>query len=1025
MSKQFTAALKITSDSADAQKDVHKLGASLQDVGNQGKNSGTELDKNATAVNKLSGTLDAGERNAQKLAAAQATLNSALAAGTINQERHNVLLAQATTRWGAHNDVVAKGGISAGQTAQAMRMLPAQITDITTSLASGMPAWMVLIQQGGQIKDSFGGVGPAFKQLASLVTVARVAMAGSVGAVAAVALAYKQGASEVDAYNKALIMSGNAAGTTAGQLDQMAANVGKVVGTQGAAAEALAQMAGTGEVATANLEQFTTVALDMERSVGIAMSETVKNFSELGKAPMATTLKLNEAYHYLTSAVYEQIKALQLQGREQEAGEVAQKAFADAMGGRTAQIKSNLGVLEKSWITLGDAAKKSWDFMLDIGRQDTPERKFAEIKKRIEDIQFLLANPGLAKNWGGTQALQTELDGLQAQQAPALAEKAKADQAAAEQAKTAKITEEGIKADKDNQKYADAALTKKEQYAKRLETYRLNLAKINAGLAQSGLAPVSNQKVKAQENAIKEEVYGKGPSAAEAAKASAEVEMAKVKANLSLLSDAIKTSDAIIGQALKDGNVTLDAAYAVRLANLQADTDAQRQALELDRAEVDKALTQARTTTERAPLLQQRVQIDAQLKLLDSSLREGTRQLGIWKTEQEKQLANITAKVRVEVANLTGKFDRSAVEAQLKAQFEGEYKAAATLPTAPEQTGARNNIDMLVKAGVAQAEFNAKLGEAQRLQSQLAVQEEAIRTQAAQGYISQTEAEARLVQARAMQVPALQSIVDKLREMRDAMPADAAAAIDQMSASIGQLDNTVKAATPAVVDLGTKLKNTAIDGLADAAASAMTNFSNLGDMVKGTLRQMAADILRSGVKSALRQAFSMDGGGGGGGGSGISSFFSGVKALFGFAEGGHIRGPGTGTSDSIPALINGTTPIAVSNNEFIQPEKAVNKYGLGFMEAVRTLQFPKPQFAFGGLVQAHQRARFATGGQVSGAAAGNTPNVSIQFTNTGTPQRVTDQSQQFNGKDMIVRVMLADLAINGPIAQGMRATRGR
>ncbi|MFN7050230.1 phage tail length tape measure family protein, partial [Proteus mirabilis] len=43
-----------------------------------------------------------------------------------------------------------------GQYRNAMRHLPAQMTDIVTSLASGMPVWMVMIQQGGQIKDSFG-----------------------------------------------------------------------------------------------------------------------------------------------------------------------------------------------------------------------------------------------------------------------------------------------------------------------------------------------------------------------------------------------------------------------------------------------------------------------------------------------------------------------------------------------------------------------------------------------------------------------------------------------------------------------------------------------------------------------------------------------------------------------------------------------------------------------------------------------------------------------------------------------------
>ena len=76
---------------------------------------------------------------------------------------------------------VEKLGITMGQYRQAMRMLPAQITDITTSLASGMPVWLVAIQQGGQIKDSFGGVGNACKALLKYINPLKVGIGAVVG----------------------------------------------------------------------------------------------------------------------------------------------------------------------------------------------------------------------------------------------------------------------------------------------------------------------------------------------------------------------------------------------------------------------------------------------------------------------------------------------------------------------------------------------------------------------------------------------------------------------------------------------------------------------------------------------------------------------------------------------------------------------------------------------------------------------------------------------------------------------------
>ncbi len=121
------------------------------------------------------------------------------------------------------------GSITIGQYKQAMRQLPMQMTDIVTSLASGMPVWMVMIQQGGQIKDSFGGVGNSLKALASLITPARVAMFGFAGAAAAVALAAYKGSQEFGEYNKQLILTGGYAGRTAAQLDALARSL-KLVG---------------------------------------------------------------------------------------------------------------------------------------------------------------------------------------------------------------------------------------------------------------------------------------------------------------------------------------------------------------------------------------------------------------------------------------------------------------------------------------------------------------------------------------------------------------------------------------------------------------------------------------------------------------------------------------------------------------------------------------------------------------------------------------------------------------------------
>ena len=67
-----------------------------------------------------------------------------------------------------------KAGISVGQYKAAMRMLPAQFTDVATQLAGGQSPWLILLQQGGQVKDSFGGMIPMFRGLAGAITLPMV-----------------------------------------------------------------------------------------------------------------------------------------------------------------------------------------------------------------------------------------------------------------------------------------------------------------------------------------------------------------------------------------------------------------------------------------------------------------------------------------------------------------------------------------------------------------------------------------------------------------------------------------------------------------------------------------------------------------------------------------------------------------------------------------------------------------------------------------------------------------------------------
>lgn len=278
---------------------------------------------------------------------------------------------------------LAKVGVSAGQTSQAMRQLPAQITDVATSLASGMPAWLVFVQQGGQIKDSFGGAMPALRAITGLMTPLALGLGGAAAASGLLTAAWFNGRQEAQEYARSIILTGNAAGVTASQLDTMAAAQARQAGTQGASAAALAQLVSTGRVARENLAQLTDVAVRMERTVGQSVETTVKMFADLGRDPVSAAAKLNESVNFLTADLYKQIVALSQQGREADAAALAQQALADATLPRLEELDRQLGYIDRGWRDITEWAPRAWDAMKGVGRADTIDQQIVEVQAKV------------------------------------------------------------------------------------------------------------------------------------------------------------------------------------------------------------------------------------------------------------------------------------------------------------------------------------------------------------------------------------------------------------------------------------------------------------------------------------------------------------------------------------------------------------------------------------------------------------------------------------------------------------------
>jgi len=380
-------------------------------------------------------------------------------------------------------DVTSKGfnanGKSAKEMQWAMRGMPAQITDIVVSLQAGQRPLTVLLQQGGQIKDMFGGIGPAAKALGTYIAGLVNPLTISAAAVAALTAAYYQGSKEADAYRSALILTGNAAGSSANQMADAAKRISQYTGTQHQAAAALAAVAETGKFTGSQLEQVAGIAVLMENTTGKAVEDTVKEFEKLAKDPAKAAVELNAKYNVLTSSVYEQIAALEKQGKTTEAVQLALDSFGSALSQRAGEITNNLGEIERIWRALKSGATRSWDDVLNIFRTETDLEKLADINKEINDL--VAKGPG-EEGSGEAVRRADRLKSLQSQAQLIVDSLQKEDQltdAQQKRAAQAKLAIEGIQG---LSKWEEASLTPAEKRAKvykEIDKYVENIRKDN------------------------------------------------------------------------------------------------------------------------------------------------------------------------------------------------------------------------------------------------------------------------------------------------------------------------------------------------------------------------------------------------------------------------------------------------------------------------------------------------------------------------------------------------------------------
>lgn len=280
------------------------------------------------------------------------------------------------------NDALRESSLSAKQAAAALRQVPMQFTDIVTGLASGQRPLQVLLQQGGQLKDVFGGIGPAARALGGYVAGLINPFTVAAAAIAAFGIAVNAAQKRVEEFARSAIFSGNFAGN-ADQLRQLADQIDRIGGVSaGTADDAVNALASIGTVSGEALRKASEASAQWASVTGGSVDEIAKKFAALQAEPLQALDKLNAAEHFLTEAQRERIRTLIDEGLQNEAAAESVKLYADVTIERAQAMRGEISTLDTALGMLKDSASSGWKAFSEFAS--------GAIDRTIEDIGALL-----------------------------------------------------------------------------------------------------------------------------------------------------------------------------------------------------------------------------------------------------------------------------------------------------------------------------------------------------------------------------------------------------------------------------------------------------------------------------------------------------------------------------------------------------------------------------------------------------------------------------------------------------------
>ncbi|RLO18400.1 phage tail tape-measure protein [Klebsiella pneumoniae] len=887
---------------------------------------GKEVEKLKKDLDSLLGSIDPTAKALGKLDAQEAQLRKSRKAGLIDD--------------GTFNDYLGK----LGSQREAIDHLSNGTEKLSLNSKAAGRELRVLAHQlvNGNWRDASNNIlslGNRTGMLPPLFSATTLAIGGTIGAVVGAGVVVASVLRDQDEFNRSIQLTGNYAGVTAGQLEMMTQAGGQLGSNYSQVRDILNGLVSSDKFTGDTLSSVSQAASVMAELTGKSAGDVVAEFSSMSESATQWAVNTNAQYHWLDSATYMRIRSLEEQGRHEEAIDAASEAYSKAGEERLNALNGKLSLVARGWKGLKDrmaeAIQTAKTGVFSIPGFDTPE---SNLNTRINRLSEVIERNEKRKDRldaGDQQRLKANKETLSF----LLAQKAALEANTKAEAKQQKVQDDAVVAAEalkttwaknrtEVEKEADAVDELRKQYQKMWATKGGQEA-----LRDRGVTSVDGQNFsggqwdtdtkKLNPAIAKAEQYNKQLQQTLNQK-KALTQLARVEADISngSLQDASKAEQDKARALAKQ----IDAQTA---ANKSAKSDA---------AETKKSFNENQRFVEQLEKqASKRVEGAAATRAQEIATRNLT-------AEQRKQAEAANAAITAQ------EFKNQNLQLQLQYMRDtGDTAGASLLETqsrfadmrrefeASGNTKGLSLLDQLLPVAETKIRVDDLKKQLDDLFAYQAQQETSIQAQVQGGLLNEIQGRQRLVELHQEVGDKVKGYLPQLKEMANA-PGEAGEKVRDMIRQLElQLDKLNQAGNELTIAFRDGLQSgieSSLMGLAKGTMSLSDAVKNLALTIINSMAQIAAQQLAQMATSSLV-------GSSGGMGGMLGSLFA--------ADGGHIRGPGTTTSDSIPAMLSDyefvTRAAVVQQPGALDFLHDFNRHGMAALEGY----LPRARHATGGL----------------------------------------------------------------------------